>query len=377
MAFALALASIVVGLSATPAVASPQTDFVTATAQAAKLQLQIAENSHRADVLDERYLQAQSAVAAALREIDATQKQISATDASAGWLRKQLAGRAALLYMGAGSVDPIGMNVSSVQDLGSRASYGEAAAQQNVRILDVLGRTEEHLSAQRHDLTGQLAAAQDQQRAADSARREVVHVNASMQKLLDSTNANVKALAARMEREALAAAAAAERARLQRLAAKQAAERRAKSGGGGAGRSPSPDPGGIGAGPGEVAAPSAGAAAAVAYAQAQLGKPYVYAGVGPDSFDCSGLTMMAWLQGGVSMAHGSQAQYAAFPHVPIDMLQPGDLVFFGPSGPTNEHVGIVVGPGMMIDAPHTGAFVELVSYYRTNLVPMGARPGSP
>jgi cell wall-associated NlpC family hydrolase len=198
-----------------------------------------------------------------------------------------------------------------------------------------------------------------------------------MQKLLDSTNANVKALAARMEREALAAAAAAERARLQRLAAKQAAERRAKSGGGGAGRSPSPDPGGIGAGPGEVAAPSAGAAAAVAYAQAQLGKPYVYAGVGPDSFDCSGLTMMAWLQGGVSMAHGSQAQYAAFPHVPIDMLQPGDLVFFGPSGPTNEHVGIVVGPGMMIDAPHTGAFVELVSYYRTNLVPMGARPGSP
>jgi peptidoglycan DL-endopeptidase CwlO len=377
VAVALALASIVVGVSAVPAAASPQTDFVTATAQAAKLQLQIADNGHRADVLDERYLQAQSAVAAALRKIDATQKEISATDASAGWLRKQLAGRAALLYMGAGSVDPIGMNVSSVQDLGSRAHYGEAAAQQNVRILDVLARIEEHLNAQRGDLTGQLAAAQDQQRAADGARREVVHINASMQKLLDSTNANVKTLAARMEREALAAAAAAERARLQRLAEKQAAERRAKIGAGGGGRSLSPDPGSIGAGPGQVAAPSAGAAAAVAYAQAQLGKPYVYAGAGPDSFDCSGLTMMAWLQGGVSMAHGSQAQYAAFPHVPIDMLQPGDLVFFGPSGPTNEHVGIVVGPGMMIDAPHTGAFVELVSYYRTNLVLMGARPGAP
>ena len=373
IAFTLALASVAVGLSAMPAVASPQTDFVTATAQAQKLQLQIADNGHRADVLDERYLQAQAAVAAALRKIDATQKQISATDASAGWLRKQLAGRAALLYMGAGSVDPIGMNVSSVQDLGSRAHYGEAAAQQNVRILDVLARTEDNLNAQRRDLTGQLAAAQDQQRAADSARREVAHVNASMQKLLDSTNANVKALAARMEREALAAAAAAEKARLQRLAEKQAAERRAKSGAGGGGRSAAPDPGV----PGEVAAPSAGAAAAVAYARAQLGKPYVYAGAGPDSFDCSGLTMMAWLQGGVSMAHGSQAQYAAFPHVPIDMLQPGDLVFFGPSGPANEHVGIVVGPGMMIDAPHTGAFVELVSYYRDNLVPMGARPGAP
>src|SRR5258706_11139385 len=55
IAFALALASVAVGLSAMPAVASPQTDFVTATAQAQKLQLQIADNGHRADVLDERY----------------------------------------------------------------------------------------------------------------------------------------------------------------------------------------------------------------------------------------------------------------------------------------------------------------------------------
>jgi peptidoglycan DL-endopeptidase CwlO len=112
----------------------------------------------------------------------------------------------------------------------------------------------------------------------------------------------------------------------------------------------------------------------LAYAYAQIGKPYVYAGAGPDSFDCSGLTMMAWLQGGVSMEHGSQAQYDAFPHVPLDQLEPGDLVFFGDSGPTNHHVGIVVGPGMMIDAPHTGAFVELVSYYWPDLVALGARP---
>ncbi len=121
-------------------------------------------------------------------------------------------------------------------------------------------------------------------------------------------------------------------------------------------------------------APSAGAAAAVAYARAQLGKPYVYAGAGPNVFDCSGLTMMAWAQGGVSMSHGSQSQYDAFPHVPISQLQPGDLVFFGSSGPTNHHVGMVVGPGLMIDAPHTGAYVQLVSYYRPDLVPLGSRP---
>ena len=100
----------------------------------------------------------------------------------------------------------------------------------------------------------------------------------------------------------------------------------------------------------------------------------MYVGAGPDVFDCSGLTMMAWAQSGVSMEHGSQSQYMSFPHVPIDQLQPGDLVFFGDTGPTNHHVGIVVGPGLMIDAPHTGVYVELVSYFRKDLVPMGARP---
>jgi cell wall-associated NlpC family hydrolase len=74
------------------------------------------------------------------------------------------------------------------------------------------------------------------------------------------------------------------------------------------------------------------------------------------------------------MAHGSQSQYMSFPKIPISQLQPGDLVFFGSSGPTNHHVGIVVGGGMMIDAPHTGAFVEKVSYMRGDLVPLGARP---
>ena len=58
-------------------------------------------------------------------------------------------------------------------------------------------------------------------------------------------------------------------------------------------------------------------------------------------------------------SHG--AGYVTWFAVPRDQLQPGDLVFFGTSGPTNHHVGIVVGPGIMIDAPHTGAYVRFVS----------------
>ena len=84
--------------------------------------------------------------------------------------------------------------------------------------------------------------------------------------------------------------------------------------------------------------------------------------------------MMAWAQGGVSMSHGSQAQYLAFPKVPISQLQPGDLVFFGSSGPSNHHGGIYVGGGTMIEAPHTGAYVRYSTIYRRDLVPLGSRP---
>ena len=58
---------------------------------------------------------------------------------------------------------------------------------------------------------------------------------------------------------------------------------------------------------------AAGVSAVLAYAHAQLGKPYCYAGVGPDCYDCSGLTMMAWAQAGVSMSHGSYDQYGVVP----------------------------------------------------------------
>jgi cell wall-associated NlpC family hydrolase len=346
----------------------PPTDLAAGIEAATKLQLQIAANAKRADVLDENYLKAQRGVKVADRKVAEEQAQITATNARVDELHHQLAGRAAFLYMGSGSNDPIGIDAASVQELGSMAKYGEAAAERDQRLLDDLKRTQDQLDAQRTHLEGQLAAARSRQRAARDARREVARVNASMMKLLDSTQSSVKLLATKMEQEARAAAAIAEQDWLQRLALRQAAAR--KAGGKGA----PADAGGLFAG---LPMPSPGALLAVAYAAKQLGKPYVYAGAGPDVFDCSGLTMMAWLQSGVVMVHGSQAQYDAFPHVPIDQLQPGDLVFFGDSGPTNHHVGMVVAPGIMIDAPHTGAYVELVSYFRPDLVPLGARPSAP
>ena len=115
-----------------------------------------------------------------------------------------------------------------------------------------------------------------------------------------------------------------------------------------------------------------GAAAAVQAAMAQLGKPYQWGGSGPNSFDCSGLTMWAWRAGGVGLSHSAAAQYGETTHISLADIQPGDLLFYG--SPIS-HVGIYVGGGQMINAPHTG---DVVRYAPINHggMPVGiGRPG--
>jgi cell wall-associated NlpC family hydrolase len=366
---------------AAPAGATPQSDLASKTAQAQHLAAEIDANSNRADVLDEQYLQAQNAVAAANHAIVAAEAGISSARSQESTLRSRLGGRAALLYMGAGSGDPIGIDATSVQELGSRAKYGAAAAETDDRMIGQLTVLDEQLQVQTRDLQKQKAAAQDQQDAADKARHDVEQANNTLQNLLSSTKSDIKDLANKIEAQKEQAAAAAEKARIQAQEAQAAAAARAadtssaSSSNNSSGHSRSAL--GIadtGVAPADLPAPSGGASAAIAYARAQLGKPYVYAGDGPGSFDCSGLTMMAWAQGGVGMSHGSQSQWASFPKVPISQLQPGDLVFFGSSGPSNHHVGLYIGGGTMIEAPHTGAFVRYSSIFRPDLVSTGSRP---
>ena len=92
------------------------------------------------------------------------------------------------------------------------------------------------------------------------------------------------------------------------------------------------------------------------FALAQVGEPYVYGGAGPNSWDCSGLTMMAWKAAGVSLPHGAKAQYGSTPHISKSELQPGDLVFF--YNPIH-HVGIYAGNDKVVHAPKPGDVVSV------------------
>jgi cell wall-associated NlpC family hydrolase len=100
---------------------------------------------------------------------------------------------------------------------------------------------------------------------------------------------------------------------------------------------------------------SARARTAIAAAYSELGKPYEWGAVGPGEFDCSGLMQHAWGEAGVSLPRTSQEQADAGPGVPLSRIRPGDLVIYFPG---RTHVGMYVGDGLVIHAPHPGSEVQ-------------------
>jgi cell wall-associated NlpC family hydrolase len=110
-------------------------------------------------------------------------------------------------------------------------------------------------------------------------------------------------------------------------------------------------------------------------ARAQVGKAYEYGAAGPDSFDCSGLTAWAWKAAGVTLSHSAYTQYFETTRVPVDAVQPGDLLFFGKDGVESiHHNAIYIGNGDMIEASQTGTPIRIRGWRGGDLVGAG-RPG--
>jgi len=297
------------------------TGLLTASATPAtstRLEDQLDRQNREADALVEQYNQSNEALKGIRRTLKGLRAEASGAEDDLRKLQATLGARASAAYtQGAGSA------VAAV--LGSD---DPAAAIARVQVLDLL-------AAHDGDLMDQLGVAGQ---AFDERRRNLV--------------AAEKAQAAEVERLAAKKAEVEQAADKTRalLARMRAADRPAAPSAPSSPVAPPPS-GGDGGGSGS-------AAAAVAYARAQVGKPYCYGGSGPGCFDCSGLTLMAWAQAGVSLPHSSASQYNVGRRISASELQPGDLIFY--YSPIS-HVSIYIGGGQRISATHTGDYVRVQS----------------
>ena len=337
-----AIALLMAGLGSTlfaaaPSHASPDRSQLVA-AQAALDQL-IQEQA----AMGERY----DAAAAHLQN---TQAQLSLLDKKVSILRQKIAGQRQRATEVARSMYEQG-SFADAQFLLSAESLGDLESR-----VQMLGS----VTVAQHDIFRSLDAARSSltKRIATLGRREEGEVTQE-QKLADLKVAlDTKVASQQQEIQHLQEVIARAEARARRRARLAAAEARkaAQATLAAARQSSAAIPvRGFTAHPAPATNPSA--ETAVRAALSQLGKPYVWGAVGPDSFDCSGLTMWAWAKAGVSLSHYSAAQYAETQRVDLKDLQPGDLVFY--YHPI-EHVAMYIGNGQMVEAPHTGAFVRAV-----------------
>jgi len=229
--------------------------------------------------------------------------------------------------------------VLSQQDaaLGTEAVHFEHAVQARERQL-------KRLKQQRVAAAGR-AAAEKQQVAAElgQQKRLLASIHTTISQLVAQEAARERAVRIAAEKRLAAEQAA------RRAAAQAAAEQARQAPTSNAVITP-PPPVNI-----PIGNPGGGHAAAASIALRYLGVPYVWGGASPSGFDCSGLVMYVYAQLGISLPHYTVAQWNAT--LPISSPEPGDLVFFNGLG----HVGIYIGGGRFVNAPHTGSVVRIDS----------------
>jgi cell wall-associated NlpC family hydrolase len=336
----------------------------------------------QAEQIIERYDQAMVNEHQAALAYQTAQKRLASARSAELASRRRVAAMAARDYEAGGGFGTMAAmlgNSGGPQAFAEGAAAEQQLAQEGVDLLsqDQAAKivTGVFRAQARRELTAEQAAA----RKAAALKAAIMAAVARQQAAVRASEASTKRLEA-----ALGAARAheyqLEQARQQALAAEQA-RREALAAQQARADSPVTTPSSPGAGYSYGGWPSAyslsqGASAAQGniaadWALSQIGKPYVWGGAGPYSYDCSGLTMDAWAQAGVHLLHWTGYQWPSGPHIPLDQLRRGDLVFYATdtSDPaTIHHVGIYIGNGEMVDAPYTGVDVRIDSIYWPGLI---------
>ncbi len=314
----------------------------------------------------EEYNGAQAALDDARRRVAEAREELAEVEARIGENEDQAGDFVRKLYQhGSGFEFEAILGAEDLADAQMRAVYLKSTAQTHYTVVETLkvDRTvqatmlaqlreleaeaedaERELAAQRDHVEGLLEAQQeerDELRAiVAAAEAEVAEARSELSEAEEEQRREQERIAReRREREAAERAAREAAERAAREAAQQ--ERQQTSQG--------------------APASSERAQKAVDAALSQVGKPYRWGASGPDSYDCSGLTMWAWRQAGVSLPRTSRQQYAATQRISRSELRPGDFVFFAKPGRPIHHMAMYIGNGDVVEAPYSGENVRVNS----------------
>lgn len=347
-------AGTVAASSLRPASADVAADIVASQSQLDSL-------NHEAEAAAERYNKGRIDLEAAQLRVQVAKVRLAQQDAQVADLRTQAGAFAVQSYrsVGGGAARQLAIwtRPGSAQDILSGLASLDAVAQKQSDVLAQLATARAR----------QRSTTDTAQAAADAAAKTLDGLDADRRAVIDAATRGQQVLAdlqAKQTQLAQVAKDAAARQAAQQAAADLASQARGAAASLNGFRSQ-------GTVPGTPVAPSGtypgsqAAQVAVRTALAQLGKPYVFGAAGPNSFDCSGLTMYAYRAAGISLPHFTGAQIGAGRRVGYADLQPGDLLFFP------GHEGMYIGNGQMVHAPHTGTVVQIVAlagYYQSQFI---------
>ncbi|MEV6722878.1 NlpC/P60 family protein [Streptomyces xanthochromogenes] len=314
-----------------------------------EVQKKVDDLYRQADLATQKYDAAKEATTTQRAKVDSLLDQVAAGTAKMNDTRRVIGSYAAAQYRDGGVTPTMRLLFSDdPQAFFDQDQLMGRLSDEQHRTLSTFEAERAANAKKRAEAGRSLASLTTSQQALRAGKEEVQGRLAAARTLLSTLTEQEKERLAALEKKKQDEA----RRRAAELAAQQAAAAKKK---------PAPPAGHAPTAPSGPSAPaSSKAAKALAFARAQMGKPYVWGATGPASYDCSGLTQAAWKAAGVDLPRTTWDQVKAGTRVATADLQPGDLVFFYDD---ISHVGMYAGGGMMIHAPHSGAYVREESIY--------------